>query len=600
MAPEDTPKKLSATEAMEEAPARSRTEKFILKLYVTGMTPRSQETLRNLEAVCRKYIGDNYELEVIDIYQQPALAKGEQIIAVPTLIKKLPLPLRRLIGDLSKEDHILMGLDLKVKSAPPIDSTQNRQKRNEEVIRTGKLIQSILAQDPDAILICDSAGTVIYASEATHLLCGRNTIGEPVDAILAAIQASGRPLRLADIQSGAVNREMLVRTGEDENMRQLLLRSATFGPEDEIAGSVIVMTDISDLKKAEEALRESEQRYRSIVETSREGIWTSDREGVVTFANDQMARMLGYSREDFVGRHFQEPAPGQSEKEALEEAMRRGGQGMGRQHEVHLRRKDGSEFWAITSVSPLFDGQGRHAGNLGMCIDVTERKEAEQIKDEFIGLVSHEIRTPLTILMGAIGVAMTEGIAPEDAHSMLQEAMSSAESLNHIVDNLIELSRYRSNRLSLRREPIDIAEAVRSLAKKESHRPIRHRLVIEIPQGLPHTHVDKVRVELVLANLLNNAAKYSPEDTPIRLSVTRQPNSLVISVNDQGIGIPADQQDRLFQPFERLEDAAGHAKGLGLGLLVCKRLVEAHGGRIWVESELGRGSTFSFTLPLNS
>jgi circadian clock protein KaiB len=107
---------LTANKAMEQALTRQATEKYVLKLYITGMTPRSQEALRNLEKVCREYLGDNYELEVIDIYQQPALAKGDQIIAVPTLIKKLPQPLRRLIGNLSQEDRIILGLNLKPKS----------------------------------------------------------------------------------------------------------------------------------------------------------------------------------------------------------------------------------------------------------------------------------------------------------------------------------------------------------------------------------------------------------------------------------------------------------------------------------------------------
>jgi len=230
--------------------------------------------------------------------------------------------------------------------------------------------------------------------------------------------------------------------------------------------------------------------------------------------------------------------------------------------------------------------------------DITERKEAEQIKDEFIGLVSHEIRTPLTTLMGALGVAMTEGITPEDARVMLQEALAGAETLGHIVDNLIELSRYQSNRLTLQKEPIDIGEVVQSVAERERTEANGHRLLVDIPEGLPPVAADKVRVELVLANLLSNAVKYSPEGKEIRLSVRQQPKSLVVSVSDQGAGIPAEHQARLFQPFERLEDSSKSVKGLGLGLLVCKRLVEAHGGKIWVESAAGKGSTFSFTLPL--
>ena len=112
--------KPSATESMEKALAKQQgTEKYVLKLYITGMTPRSQEALRNIKKIMRDNFGDNYELEVIDIYQQPTLAKDDQIIAVPTLIKKLPAPLRRLIGDLSQEDRIILGLDLKSRVPPP-------------------------------------------------------------------------------------------------------------------------------------------------------------------------------------------------------------------------------------------------------------------------------------------------------------------------------------------------------------------------------------------------------------------------------------------------------------------------------------------------
>jgi len=121
--------KPSATESMEKALAKQSTEKYVLKLYITGMTPRSQEALRNIKKIMRDNFGDNYELEVIDIYQQPTLAKDDQIIAVPTLIKKLPSPLRRLIGDLSQEDRIILGLDLKPKSPPPQTQSKKRSEK---------------------------------------------------------------------------------------------------------------------------------------------------------------------------------------------------------------------------------------------------------------------------------------------------------------------------------------------------------------------------------------------------------------------------------------------------------------------------------------
>jgi signal transduction histidine kinase len=225
-------------------------------------------------------------------------------------------------------------------------------------------------------------------------------------------------------------------------------------------------------------------------------------------------------------------------------------------------------------------------------------RKMQAIKDEFIGMVSHEIRTPLTILIGSLGVAMSEGITPEDARDLLQDAMDSAESLNQILDNLIELSRYQSDRLSLKKEPVDIENTIHNLIAKKRISTSTHQLILEFTENLPRVPADRVRVELILMNLLSNAIKYSPEGSEIRLSAKPEDEEMVIRVSDRGVGIPVDKLGSIFQVFERLENSARPTKGLGLGLVVCKRLVEAHGGKIWAESEVGKGSTFIFTLPL--
>ena len=230
--------------------------------------------------------------------------------------------------------------------------------------------------------------------------------------------------------------------------------------------------------------------------------------------------------------------------------------------------------------------------------DITERKKLEQIKDEFIGMVSHELRTPLTIFMGAVQVARSEGIGEEERKELLQEAATSSDSLSHILENLIELSRYQSDRLTLSKEKIDIGSLIKEVLRSETNHLNEHRLSLNITENLPNVEVDKVRLHQIVRNLLDNAAKYSPENTEIRVSARQEDEHILIGVSDQGQGISHEDQERLFAPFERLEGTATKA-GLGLGLLVCRRLVEAHGGKIWVESEPGSGSTFWFTLPLS-
>jgi PAS domain S-box-containing protein len=229
--------------------------------------------------------------------------------------------------------------------------------------------------------------------------------------------------------------------------------------------------------------------------------------------------------------------------------------------------------------------------------DITDRKQAERLKDEFIGMVSHELKTPITVIMGAIYTAMSEGITKKEARQLLEDAASSADSLADIVDNLLDLSRAQANRLIMRKEPIDISETARKVALALTKRSEIHHLVVDIPAGLPAVQADQVRVERILHNLVENAIKYSPDGGTITVFAQQRDNHLVVGVKDEGIGISAEDQARLFQPFERL-GTTSRVAGVGLGLNVCRQLVEAHSGSIWVESEPGKGATFFFTLPV--
>jgi two-component system sensor histidine kinase EvgS len=228
-------------------------------------------------------------------------------------------------------------------------------------------------------------------------------------------------------------------------------------------------------------------------------------------------------------------------------------------------------------------------------------KKMEAIKDEFIGMVSHELKTPLTVIIGALRVAETEGVTMEQARELLDDAVTSAETLAAMVDNLLELSRYQSNRLSLQTEQTQIEPVVRAVVQKLQNISAIHHLVVDIPSKLPAAIIDSIRIERVLHNLVENATKYSPKGGEVRIFVHYQDTQLVIGVSDQGIGIPPEDQPRLFQSFQRLGVQNKYdIAGVGLGLRVCRILVEAHGGRIWVESEKGKGSTFFFSLPVAS
>jgi signal transduction histidine kinase len=230
--------------------------------------------------------------------------------------------------------------------------------------------------------------------------------------------------------------------------------------------------------------------------------------------------------------------------------------------------------------------------------DITELKRIDKAKDEFIGLVSHELRNPLTIIMGSAQTALTPGLPADEVKFLLENAVEGGRSMEQIITNLLELSRAQANRLKLANEKVDLHLLIpKTVEQVKLFHPL-HTYSIDFAEALPGIMGDPVRIERILYNLIDNAAKYSPTESEVRVKVENWKNAIGVSVSDQGIGIRRDRIGELFEPFQRLVAQSESTKGLGLGLVVCKRLVEAHGGHIGVRSELGKGSTFTFTLPL--
>ena len=231
--------------------------------------------------------------------------------------------------------------------------------------------------------------------------------------------------------------------------------------------------------------------------------------------------------------------------------------------------------------------------------DITERKKVDQLKDEFIGMVSHELKTPLTVIIGALSTAINEGVSFKEARELLGDAVFHANILANLVDNLLELSRYQSDRLILQTQPVDIEEVTRQVIGKLQGKSAIHQIKYDIPPNLPMVLADTLRVEKILNNLVDNAVKYSPRGGEVSVSIRQEGDYLIIHVRDQGPGLAHIDQVRLFQRFERLGTRVhGSIQGIGLGLRICRILVGAHGGKIWVESDMGKGSTFFFTLPV--
>ncbi len=359
--------------------------------------------------------------------------------------------------------------------------------------------------------------------------------------------------------------------------------------------------EIEERKEAEEALRESQQRWATTLASIGDAVIATDAAGKITFMNTVAEGLTGWTLAGAFTRPVTEVFNIINEKtrQAAEDPVARvlrEGAIVGLANHTVLVRKDGKEIPIDDSGAPIKDPAGVTMGVVLVFRDITERRKVDQLKDEFVGMVSHELRTPLTVVTSAIKTAMDERISREELHELLKEADSSAESLAGILDNLLELSRYQAGRLTLDKKLADIPEIIKeTVANVQRLYPAR-KVTLDISDKLPRILVDPVRLERILANLVENAFKYSTEGSEVRVFARQEKESLLIGVSDCGEGIAPELLAKLFEPFERLE-AGPKAKGVGLGLVVCKRLVEAHAGQIWVESRLGEGSTFSFTIP---
>jgi two-component system, OmpR family, sensor histidine kinase KdpD len=227
--------------------------------------------------------------------------------------------------------------------------------------------------------------------------------------------------------------------------------------------------------------------------------------------------------------------------------------------------------------------------------------ETERLRDALLSTISHDLRTPLVSIIGAVSSLLTYGRTYDESarQELLQTIQEEAERLNRFVGNLLDMMRLESGALEPKREWVEIGDVIGTALSRLTHALNQHQLVLEVDPNLPMLRLDFVLAEHVLVNLLENAAKYSPPQTTIRIKARREGRSIVLEVADEGIGIPSSERERIFDKFYRVQRGDRHGAGTGLGLSICRGIIEAHGGQISARSPAhGEGSVFTVTLPV--
>ena len=373
---------------------------------------------------------------------------------------------------------------------------------------------------------------------------------------------------------------------------------------------------INQRQAVEEALRESEEKYRSIIETTQDGYYEVDTAGKMTFFNEAMCGILGYSRTELIEMNKRIPLDPESNrivKRAFKRVYTSGipAKSVG----WKLIRKDGVRRFVESSVSLLKDNKGRTTGFSGFLRDVTERKQAEalqraklsaeaanQAKNEFIAKMSHEIRTPLNSIIGMVELMLGTELKPQQRED-LDVVIASAHALLAVINNILDHSKIEAGKLDLEEtlfSPREILEeSLRIMAMKCQAKGLE--LVYRVDSNVPEQlYGDPGRFRQVLLNLVDNAYKFTDSgEVVVRMFREESSDSgtcLHVTVTDTGIGIVKDKQSGIFKAFSQADAAKSRRYGgAGLGLAVSTQLVHLMGGRMWLESDLGKGSIFHFT-----
>lgn len=387
-----------------------------------------------------------------------------------------------------------------------------------------------------------------------------------------------------------------------------------------VAGVVANFRDITEQKSMQEALLRSEEHFRALIENSLEAMVIIDAKGLVSYESPSFERLLGYKLVEYIGKSPFEHVHADDlirVSKTFTELIQKPGVNV--RDELRVWHKNGS-LRTVEVVGQNLLNNPAVKGVVANIRDITERRQAEeqlhqlyqqekelrhQLEEEmkrrveFTRALAHELKTPLTSVLAAADLLVSE-LHEEPLQTLAKNIRQGASNLGSRIDELLDLARGEVGMLQVKLDWVDILQLLRETA--DSMTPLASRrgqsLVLMLPASLPRVRADAARLQQVVTNLVNNALKFTAAGGSVKLKAKQRNSTIVVEVQDTGRGISKEDQKYLFQPYHRLQTDT--SKGLGVGLALCKMLVELQNGRIWVKSSPGKGSTFGFSLPLET
>jgi PAS domain S-box-containing protein len=500
-----------------------------------------------------------------------------------------------------------LGRDCLETIAAQIGSTIARISTEEALQKSEEKFSKAFRTIPDMITIATiKEGTLIEVNDSfTRLtgysreeMLGRNAM--ELD-IWTKIEDRNRMLRTLEEKGRVRNEEFVFRTKSGE-LRNVLLSAERI----EVGGEaclIAVSTDITEQKQSQELLQR-------VSHSSPLGIYIVQ-DDKLQYTNPQFQMITGYGEKELLGRELLGIVAVEDADVVKSSMVFTLQEANPYPCEYRIIKKTGQIKWVMQTVAPIhYEGRDAILGNL---MDITERKylerkvieyeELSQMKSDLLATVSHELRTPLATIKGYATMILDyfSKLTSSETREYLKSIDNSTDRLSKLVDNLLDTSRLEAGLLSLEKTTVSLSVLIKGIVTEASIRDNQGHAFTITGNRAPSVNIDAKRIRQVLDNLIDNAIKYSPPGTEITIATEKSDKGLLVSVSDHGAGVPAGELRNIFDRMYRIEQRVySGANGMGLGLYICQRLVEAHGGKIWAASKLGQGTTIKFTLPIET
>ncbi|MFB2833274.1 PAS domain S-box protein [Floridanema evergladense] len=481
------------------------------------------------------------------------------------------------------------------------------RKRIENALRESEAKwRSLVENAPSFVLMIDREGKFLFINRVLPEFSMETIIGESFyDYVLPEYQSIQKAAVERVFLSGeATTFEVLGYKDAQRNLAWYETRIAPIWQDGEISAAIVISNDINNRKQTEADLREKNRRWRSLLDNVQLIVIGLDQQELVEYVNPFYLKLTGYTEAEVLGKPWFDNFVPSTRKIELRKSFQEIIQGVNA-HSYFVNpilTLTGEERMIAWSNTLLHDVKGNAIGSISIGEDITERYKLERMKGEFVSIVSHELRTPLTSMQAALNLLSENIVDPtsETGKSVIQIAADGVERLVRLVNDILDLERLESGKIRLEKSWCNTAKVVKKAIDQMQEMANQSGIKLSTTIESCQTFVDCDRLLQVLINLLSNAIKFSASGSTVWLKIEIIPNhQLKFSIKDQGRGIPGDKLETIFERFHQIDASDSREKGgTGLGLAICRSIVQQHGGKIWVESILGEGSTFYFTLPI--